>query len=58
MEKKNPQEKLKTVSLGLHKETLRRLDDSQIKGVAGGGRIRVPVGHADDTTPIYDETGD
>jgi hypothetical protein len=43
-----------TSPLALRKETLRRLDDSQLQGVAGAGRIRVPVGFAEDTTPIYD----
>ena len=47
----------KTTSLRLQTETLRRLDDSQLQGVAGGGgRIRVPVGYDDNTTPIYDDT--
>lgn len=55
MEKKRSMPK-KTTFLGLHKETLRRLDDSQMQAVAGGGRVRIPVGIADDTTPIYDDT--
>ena len=59
MEKKNSKVQQKTTSLGLKTETLRRLDDSQMKAVAGGGRVRitVPGGYADDTTPIDDTTG-
>jgi hypothetical protein len=45
----------KTASLRLQTETLRRLDDTRLQGVAGGGRLRVPVGYADNTTPIYDD---
>jgi hypothetical protein len=55
MEKK-PRAK-KPIFLTLKTETLRQLDDSQLKGAAGGGRLRVPVGLRDDTTPIYDEVG-
>ena len=55
MEKKNSKAQ-KTASLGLKRETLRRLDDSQMQAVAGGGRLRVPIGYADDTTPIYGDT--
>lgn len=47
--------KQKAASLKLRTETLRRLDDPQLRGVAGGGRLRVPVGFADNTTPIYDD---
>jgi hypothetical protein len=54
MEKKQ-KAKQKPTSLKLHSETLRRLDDSRLQGVAGGGRLRVPVGYADDTTPIYND---
>ncbi len=43
----------KTGSLALHRETLRHLGISELKGAAGGGRLRVPVGREDDTTPIY-----
>jgi hypothetical protein len=42
-----------TGSLVLRRETLRRLDASDLERVAGGGRIRIPIGWADDTTPIY-----
>ena len=56
MEKKQSNPKQKTASLRLQAETLRRLDDSELPGVAGGARIRIPVGYADDTTPIYDDT--
>jgi hypothetical protein len=46
----------KTTSLTLRTETLRRFDNSQLQGVAGGGgRIRVPVGYDDNTTPLYDD---
>ena len=56
MEKKNSKAQHKTVSLGLKTETLRRLDDSQMKGVAGGARLWRPTGVADDTTPVGDDT--
>jgi hypothetical protein len=52
MEKKQAQPK--TTPLSLRRETLRRLDDGQLQGVAGGGRLRVPVGFADNTEPVYD----
>ena len=56
MEKKKSEAKPKAASLRLQTETLRRLDDSQLQGVViGGGRLRVPGGYADDTTPIYDD---
>ena len=42
-------------TLRLRRETLYRLDDRHLQDVDGGGRLRVPVGFADDTTPIYDE---
>jgi hypothetical protein len=45
----------KARSLTLHKETLRRLGSSELQGVAGMGRIRIPVGYAADTTPVYDD---
>jgi hypothetical protein len=44
----------KASSLTLHKETLRMLGTSELQGVAGMGRIRIPVGYRDDTSPIYD----
>jgi len=53
MEKK--QLKAKQSALALRRETLRLLSSSELKGVAGRARVRVPVGYADDTTPIYDE---
>ena len=57
MEKKKSKAQQKTASLGLKRETLHRLDDSQMKAVvAGGSRIRTPVGYDDDTAPIYGET--
>ncbi len=56
MEKKHSQARQKATSLTLRTETLRQLDDSHLKEVAGGGRLRVPVGFADDTTPLYDDT--
>ena len=55
LEKKQPKTKQK-LPLTLRTETLRRLEGSQLQGVAGGARIRIPVGFADDTTPIYDDT--
>ena len=39
--------------LALHKETLRLLGTSDLRDVAGGARIHIPIGYADDTTPIY-----
>jgi|tagenome__1003787_1003787.scaffolds.fasta_scaffold16134529_2 hypothetical protein len=45
--------------LALHKETLRLLGISDLQGVAGGaGRIRIPIGFEDDTTPIYADMAD
>jgi hypothetical protein len=54
MKKKQTQQQ--TPTLSLRRETLRRLDDESLQGAAGGGRLRVPVGFADDTTPLYDDT--
>lgn len=54
MEKKPTQSKQKTSSLRLRTETLRQLDDAQLRAVAGGGRLRVPSG--DDTS--VDDTAD
>ena len=51
MEKKQAK---KASTLTLRTETLRRLDDAHLPRVAGGARLRVPVGYGDDTTPIYD----
>ncbi len=45
----------KSSSLKLHKETLRLLGKSELQEVAGGGRIRIPVGYAANTIPIYDD---
>lgn len=55
MEKKKPQTKQKTNALALRRETLRQLEESDLREAAGGGRIRIPVGFADDTTPIYSD---
>jgi hypothetical protein len=52
MEKKTSKVSQKA-TLGLRKETLHQLDDSQMQAVAGAGRIHIPIGFADDTTPIY-----
>ena len=53
---KNSIAKQKTASLRLRTETLRRLDDVALLGlVGGGGRLRIPIGFANDTTPIYDD---
>jgi hypothetical protein len=43
----------KTSALALRKETLWRLEDSKLQGVAGAARLWPPIGFADDTTPIY-----
>jgi hypothetical protein len=56
MEKKAKVKQKKAAFLTLQTETLRRLDDSQLHRVAGGARIWKPLGFADDTTPIYDDT--
>ncbi len=52
MEKKQAK---KASTLTLRTETLRRLDHAHLPRVAGGGRLRVPIGFADDTTPLYDD---
>lgn len=44
--KKNLQTTAKKATLTLHKETIRQW-------VTGGARIHIPIGFADDTTPIY-----
>jgi hypothetical protein len=54
MEKKQSQSQQKTTSLKLRTETLRRLDDAQLRAVSGGGRLRVPGG---DETTVDDTTG-
>lgn len=56
MEKKLSTAKPKATSLGLQTETLHRLEASHLQRVAGGSRVRIPLGYADDTTPIYDDT--
>lgn len=38
----------------LCKGTLRSLKSSELKEAAGGGRIRIPVGYADDGSIIYE----
>jgi hypothetical protein len=53
MEKKRLKPK-KTSGLTVHKETLRQLEAPELRGVAGAARIHIPIGFADDTTPIYD----
>jgi hypothetical protein len=59
MEKKQSKIRQQTASLTLRTETLCRLDNSQLQGVAGDGfRIRTPIGYDDDTTPIYDGISD
>lgn len=45
--------KKQSKALNLRKETLRNLDGLELKVAGGGGRLRVPGGFADDTTPIY-----
>lgn len=54
MEKKQTRVQQKT-SLRLRTETLRRLDDAVLDVVGAGGRLRVPIGFAADTAPIYDD---
>lgn len=56
MEKRYLKKNQKATSLTVRTETLRRLDDTKLQEVAGGGRLRVPIGIADDTTPIYGDT--
>jgi hypothetical protein len=53
MEKKPLKTKQKTSSLGLCKETLRQLEKPELRHVGGGAKIWIPVGFADDTTPLY-----
>ncbi len=54
MNKKQQMTAKKESTPALPKETLRRLDPSELRGVAGGGRLRVPIGYEDDGTPIYE----
>lgn len=58
MEKKRSTAKQKTASLRLRTEPLHRLKHSELLGVVGGSRVRIPLGFAADTTPIYDDTAD
>ncbi|MFL6260014.1 MAG: hypothetical protein ACJ76Y_09905 [Thermoanaerobaculia bacterium] len=51
---KNQLKTKKSSRFAFHKETLRRLEDSELQGVAGAARTYKPVGFAEDTTPIYD----
>ena len=46
--------KTKQTSLALRKETLGRLENSELRGAVGAVRMWRPVGFAGDTTPIYD----
>jgi len=55
MEKKQLTTKQKTSALALRKETLRQLKKSELQRVAGGTRIRIPIGFDGDTTPIFGE---
>jgi hypothetical protein len=55
MEKKQLKTKQKPSPLAFRKETLRRLAEPELQGVAGGARLWRPGGFADDTTPIYIE---
>jgi hypothetical protein len=57
MEKKQPKTKQKMTSLRFQSEALYRLEASQLRGVIAGARLWTPMGFADDTTPIYDNTG-
>jgi hypothetical protein len=41
--------------LPLHREDLRVLAGSELRGAVGGSRVRIPVGFAGDTTPLYDD---
>ena len=54
MEKKQPKTK-QASPLVLRKETLRRLEDSELREAAGGARAWKPLGFGDDTAPIYSE---
>lgn len=56
--KKTSNPKSRTTSLALRKETLRRLDGSQLQEAVGGARMWRPTGLADDTTPIYEWVDD
>ena len=53
MEKKRLKREQKPSPLVLRRETLRRLADFELQGVAGGARVRITVGFDDDTAPVY-----
>ena len=53
MKKKRLKREQKTSPLALHKETLRQLKKSELQQAPGGTRIRIPIGFADDTSPIF-----
>jgi hypothetical protein len=53
MEKKRLTPNQKTSLLALRRETLRRLGNSELQEVAGAARVHIPLGYAEDTTPIY-----
>jgi hypothetical protein len=52
VEKNKLKTKQNTGALVLRKEILRRLEESELQGVAGAARVWRP-GYAEDTTPIY-----
>lgn len=53
MERKRSTMRKQGSSLALHRETLRRLADSALRGAAGGARMWKPLGFDEDTTPIF-----
>jgi hypothetical protein len=55
MEKKISKTKQKTNPLTLQRETLSRLEGSQLLRVIGGARIWTPL--PGDTSPSYNDTG-
>jgi hypothetical protein len=56
MQKKTPARNASAIAL--HRETLRQLGTSELQGIRAGGRLRVPVGYADDTSPVYSYVDD
>jgi hypothetical protein len=44
--------KQKKSLLALRKETLRRLEDSALQGVAGAARVHIPLGFAEESPAI------